>query len=47
MEIEKGRVFNDLPVLKRWLQTFTMIRKRPYKVLYSYVERRYMVVCDK
>jgi hypothetical protein len=22
MEIEKGRVFNDLPILKRWLQAF-------------------------
>jgi hypothetical protein len=47
MEIEKGRVFNDLPVLKRWLQAFVVIRKRPYKVLYSYAERRYMVVCDE
>jgi hypothetical protein len=47
MEIEKGRVFNDLPTLKRWLQAFTVIRKRPYKVLHSYVKRRYTVVCDK
>jgi hypothetical protein len=47
MEIEKGRVFNDLPVLKRWLQAFAVIRKRPYKVLHSYIERRYTVVCDK
>jgi hypothetical protein len=47
MEIEKGRVFNDLPALKRWLQAFPVIRKRPYKVLHSYAERRYMVVCDK
>jgi hypothetical protein len=47
MEIEKGRVFNDLPALKRWLQVFAVIRKRPYKVLHSYVERRYTVVCDK
>jgi hypothetical protein len=46
MEIEKGRVFNDLSALKRWLQAFTVIRKRPYKVLYSYAERHYMVVCD-
>jgi transposase len=47
MEIEKGRVFNDLPTLKRWLQAFTVIRKRPYKVLHSYAKRRYTVVCDK
>ena len=45
--IENGRVFNDLPALKRWLQAFAVIRKRPYKVLHSYAERRYIVVCDK
>jgi hypothetical protein len=47
MEIEEERVFNDLPALKRWLQAFAVIRKRPYKVLYSHVKRRYTVVCDK
>jgi hypothetical protein len=39
MEIENGRVFNDLPALKRWLQEFAVIRKRPYKVLHFYAER--------
>jgi len=47
MVIEEGRVFNDLPALKRWLQAFAVIRKRPYRVLHSYAERRYTVVCDK
>jgi hypothetical protein len=47
MAIEKGRVFKDLPVLKRWLQAFAVIHKRAYKVLHSYARRRYMVVCDK
>jgi hypothetical protein len=47
MVIEKSRVFKDLPALKRWLQAFAVIQKRPYKVLHSYVERRYIVVCDK
>ena len=47
MVIEEGRVFNDLPTLKRWLQAFAVIRKRPYRVLHSYMERRYTVVCDK
>ena len=47
MIIENGRVFKDLPTLKRWLQAFIVIQKRPYKVLHSYVERRYIVVCDK
>ena len=36
MVIENGRVFKDLLVLKRWLQAFAVIRKRPYKVLHSY-----------
>uniref|UniRef100_K4A1I2 Uncharacterized protein n=1 Tax=Setaria italica TaxID=4555 RepID=K4A1I2_SETIT len=31
----------------RWLQVFAVIRKRPYKVLHSYAEHRYTVVCDK
>jgi hypothetical protein len=47
MVIEKGRVFKDLRALKRWLQQFAVIRTRPYKVLHSYVERRYTIVCDK
>jgi hypothetical protein len=47
MEIEKGRIFNDLPALKRWLQAFAVICKRPYKVLHSYAERHYTIVCDK
>uniref|UniRef100_K3XRS8 MULE transposase domain-containing protein n=1 Tax=Setaria italica TaxID=4555 RepID=K3XRS8_SETIT len=47
MVIEKGRVFKDLLALKRWLQAFAVIRKRPYKVLHSYAEHRYTVVCDK
>jgi hypothetical protein len=47
MEIEKGKVFNDLPALKRWLQAFAVIHKRPCKVLHSYAEWRYTVVCDK
>jgi hypothetical protein len=47
MTIEKGRVFKDLLALKRWLQAFAVIRKRPYKVLHSYMEQCYMVVCDK
>ena len=47
MVIEKGRVFKDLRALKRWLQAFVVIRKRPYKVLHSYAEHRYIVVCNK
>jgi hypothetical protein len=47
MVIENGRVFKDLLALKRWFQAFVVIRKRPYKVLHSYAECPYTVVCDK
>lgn len=47
MITKKGRVFKDLPALKRWLQAFAAICKRSYKVLHLYVEWCYMVVCDK
>jgi hypothetical protein len=47
MMIEKGRVFKDLTVAKRWLQHYVALRKRPYRVLHSYEKRRYTVVCDK
>jgi hypothetical protein len=47
MMIEKGWVFKDLTALKRWLQHYTVLRKRPYRVLHSYEKRRYTVVCDK
>jgi hypothetical protein len=45
--IEKGRVFKDLTALKRWLQHYAVLRKRPYRVLHSYDKHRYTVVCDK
>ena len=47
VEIMKGLVFRDLPTLRRWLQEYSMKRKRPFKVRHSYVQRRYIVVCDK
>ena len=43
MVIEKGRVFKELPALKRWLQAFAVIQKRPYKVLHSYAELKALV----
>ena len=46
VEIQKGMVFKDLPTLRRWLQEYSMRRKRPFKVRHSYVERHYMVVCE-
>uniref|UniRef100_K4ALW7 Uncharacterized protein n=1 Tax=Setaria italica TaxID=4555 RepID=K4ALW7_SETIT len=47
MVIEEGRVLKDLPALKRWLQAFAVMWKRPYKVLHSYAQCRYTVVYDK
>ena len=46
VEIEKGLVFKDLPTLRRWLQEYSVRRKRPFKVRHSYVERRYTVVFE-
>ena len=40
-------MFRDLPILRRWLQEYSVKRKRPFKVRHSYVQRRYTVVCDK
>jgi hypothetical protein len=47
MEVRKGLIFKDLPTLRRWLQEYSMKRKRPFKVQHSYVERRYTVVYEK
>jgi hypothetical protein len=47
MMIEKGRIFKDLNALKRWLQHYVVLCKKPYRVLHSYEKRRYTVVCDK
>jgi hypothetical protein len=47
MKIENGWVFKDLTALKRCLQHYTVLRKRPYRILHSYEKRRCMVVCDK
>ena len=46
VQIQKGMIFNDLPSLRRWLQQYSVIRKRPFKVMHSYVERRYTVMCE-
>ena len=45
VEIQKGMVFKDLPTL-RWLQEYSVRRKRPFKVRHSHVECRYTVVCE-
>jgi hypothetical protein len=39
-------VFKDLPTLRRWLQEYSVRCKRPFKVMHSYMERRYTVVCE-
>ena len=46
VEIQKGMVFKDFPTLRRWLQEYSVRRKRPFKVRHSYVERHYTVVCE-
>jgi hypothetical protein len=46
IEIKVGLIFKDLPTLRRWLQEYSMDRKRPFKVRHSYAQRRYTVVCE-
>jgi hypothetical protein len=46
VDIQKGMVFKDLPTLRRWLQEYFVRHKRPFKVMHSYVERHYIVVCE-
>jgi hypothetical protein len=46
IEIKVGLLFKDLPTLRRWLQEYSMNRKRPFKVRHSYAQRRYIVVCE-
>jgi hypothetical protein len=46
VEIHKGMVFKDLPTLRRWLQEYSVRCKRPFKVMHSYMECRYTVVCE-
>jgi len=47
LEIKKGIVFRNLPTLRRWLQEYSVKRKRNFRVKHSYVQRCYIVVCDK
>jgi hypothetical protein len=46
IEIKVGLLFKDLPTLRRWLQEYSVNRKRPFKVRHSYAHRRYTVVCE-
>jgi len=46
IEIKVGLLFKDLPTLRRWLQEYSVNRKRPFKVRHSYAQRRYTVVCE-
>jgi len=47
LEVKKGIAFRDLPTLRRWLQEYSVKRKRPFRVKHSYMQRHYTVVCDK
>jgi hypothetical protein len=46
IEIKVGLLFKDLPTLRRWLQEYSVNRKRSFKVRHSYAQRRYTVVCE-
>ena len=46
-ELAKGLLFKDLASVRKWLQEYSMKRKRSFRVVHSYVNRRYTVVCEK
>jgi hypothetical protein len=46
IEIKNVLIFKDLPTLRRWLQEYSVNRKRPFKVRHSYAQRCYIVVCE-
>jgi hypothetical protein len=46
VEIQKGLLFKELPTLRRWLQEYSVRRKRPFKVRHSFVNWRYTMVCE-
>jgi hypothetical protein len=46
-EIAKGLLFKDLDSVRKWLQEYSVKRKRPFTVMHSYVDRHYTVVCEK
>ncbi|XP_039842622.1 uncharacterized protein LOC120702766 [Panicum virgatum] len=43
-ELAKGLLFKDLASVCKWLQEYSMKRKRPFRVVHSYVNRCYTVV---
>ena len=46
-EIAKGLLFKDLDSVRKWLQEYSVKRNRPFRVMHSYVDRNYTVVCEK
>ena len=47
LELAKGLLFKDLASVRKWLQEYSVKRKRSFRVVHSYVNRRYTVVCEK
>jgi hypothetical protein len=46
IEIKVNLLFKDLPTLRRWLQEYSVNRKRSFKVRHSYAQCRYIIVCE-
>jgi hypothetical protein len=45
--IRKGILFPTMDHLKTWLQEYSIVHNRPYRVINSHKDRRYMVGCEE
>ncbi|WVZ91479.1 hypothetical protein U9M48_037645 [Paspalum notatum var. saurae] len=43
----KGMVFANMVELKTWLQEYSIVHNRPFRVMNSYKDRRYTVTCKE
>ncbi|XP_021321747.1 uncharacterized protein LOC110437594 [Sorghum bicolor] len=45
--IRKGLLFATMDELKSWLQEYSILHHRPFRVINSYKEKRYTVACEE
>jgi hypothetical protein len=45
--IQKGLLFGTMDELKSWLQEYSILHHRPFRVINSFKEKRYTVACEE
>ncbi|WVZ60432.1 hypothetical protein U9M48_010454, partial [Paspalum notatum var. saurae] len=45
--IRKGMMFDTMSSMKTWLQEYSIVHNRPFKVVHSHKDRRYTVSCKE